>query len=118
LVSASIHDGTNSDVDGRNCEIRLGFLARCKALKRPVFGGVFIGFSKSLVFGFILATDGCCQGLRVEGGTAGVVRATIRAFVVFSLAILVADLFLTPFLLYAFLCDAALRKTPFVRCES
>src|SRR5271170_945972 len=64
-----------------------------RALKAPVVGDLVIGFSKPLVFGFILATVGCYQGLRVEGGTAGVGRATIMAFVVSSLAILVADLF-------------------------
>jgi ABC-type transporter Mla maintaining outer membrane lipid asymmetry permease subunit MlaE len=31
-----------------------------------------IGFSKTVVSGFILATVGCYQGLSVEGGTAGV----------------------------------------------
>jgi phospholipid/cholesterol/gamma-HCH transport system permease protein len=73
-----------------------------RALKALVFGDLFIGFSKPIVFGFIIATIGCYQGLRVEGGTAGVGRATIKAFVVSSLAVLVADLFLTRLLLYAF----------------
>lgn len=73
-----------------------------RAVKVLVFGDLVIGFSKPLVFGFILATVGCYQGLRVEGGTAGVGRATIMAFVVSSLAILVADLFLTRILLYTF----------------
>ncbi|MGA7914644.1 MAG: ABC transporter permease [Candidatus Acidiferrales bacterium] len=73
-----------------------------RAVKVLVFGDLVIGFSKPIVFGFILATVGCYQGLRVEGGTAGVGRATIMAFVVSSLAILVADLFLTRILLYTF----------------
>ncbi|MFY9802878.1 MAG: ABC transporter permease [Candidatus Acidiferrales bacterium] len=73
-----------------------------RAVKVLVFGDLVIGFSKPLVFGFILATVGCYQGLRVEGGTAGVGRATIMAFVISSLAILVADLFLTRLLLYTF----------------
>jgi phospholipid/cholesterol/gamma-HCH transport system permease protein len=73
-----------------------------RALKALAVGDLVIGFSKPLVFGFILATVGCYQGLRVEGGTAGVGRATIMAFVVSSLAILVADLFLTRLLLYTF----------------
>jgi phospholipid/cholesterol/gamma-HCH transport system permease protein len=73
-----------------------------RALKALVFGDLFIGFSKPVVFGFIIATIGCYQGLRVKGGTAGVGRATIKAFVVSSLAVLVADLFLTRLLLYAF----------------
>jgi phospholipid/cholesterol/gamma-HCH transport system permease protein len=73
-----------------------------RAIKALAGGDLVIGFSKPIVFGFILATVGCYQGLRVEGGTAGVGRATIMAFVVSSLAILVADLFLTRLLLYTF----------------
>jgi phospholipid/cholesterol/gamma-HCH transport system permease protein len=73
-----------------------------RAIKALVFGDLCIGFSKPIVFGFIIATVGCYQGFRVKGGTAGVGRATITAFVVSSVAVLVADLFLTRFLLYAF----------------
>ena len=73
-----------------------------RAVKALAGGDLVIGFSKPVVFGFILATVGCYHGLRVEGGTAGVGRATIMAFVVSSLAILVADLFLTRLLLYTF----------------
>ncbi len=73
-----------------------------RAIKALVLGDLVIGFSKPIVFGFIVATVGCYQGLRVEGGTAGVGRATIMAFVVSSLAVLIADLFLTRLLLYIF----------------
>jgi len=73
-----------------------------RAIKALEFGDLVIGFSKPIVFGFIIATIGCYQGFRVEGGTAGVGRATITAFVVSSLAVLVVDLFLTRFLLYVF----------------
>jgi len=73
-----------------------------RAIKALAFGDLFIGFSKPIVFGFIIATVGCYQGFRVEGGTAGVGRATITAFVVSSVAVLVADLFLTRLLLYVF----------------
>jgi ABC-type transporter Mla maintaining outer membrane lipid asymmetry permease subunit MlaE len=45
---------------------------------------------------------GCHEGFRVKGGTAGVGRATIAAFVVSSVVVLVVDLFVTRFLLYAF----------------
>jgi phospholipid/cholesterol/gamma-HCH transport system permease protein len=65
-------------------------------------GDLVIGFSKPIVFGFIIATVGCYQGLRVKGGTAGVGRATIMAFVISSVAILVTDLFMTRLLLYTF----------------
>jgi len=73
-----------------------------RAIKALVFGDLVIGFSKPIVFGFIVATVGCYQGLRVEGGSAGVGRSTIMAFVVSSLAVLIADLFLTRLLLYIF----------------
>jgi phospholipid/cholesterol/gamma-HCH transport system permease protein len=73
-----------------------------RAIKALAFGDLFIGFFKPLVFGFIIATVGCYQGLRVKGGTAAVGRATITAFVVASLAVLVTDLFITRLLLYVF----------------
>jgi phospholipid/cholesterol/gamma-HCH transport system permease protein len=73
-----------------------------RAINALVFGDLCIGFSKPIVFGFIIATVGCYQGFRVEGGTAGVGRATITAFVVSSVAVLVVDLFLTRLLLYMF----------------
>jgi phospholipid/cholesterol/gamma-HCH transport system permease protein len=73
-----------------------------RAIKALAVGDLVIGFSKPVVFGFLVASVGCYQGLRVKGGTAGVGRATIMAFVVASLAVLVADLFLTRFLLYCF----------------
>lgn len=73
-----------------------------RAIKALVPADLFIGFSKPLVFAFIIATMGCYQGFRVRGGTAGVGRATIMAFVISSVLVLVADLFMTRFLLYAF----------------
>jgi phospholipid/cholesterol/gamma-HCH transport system permease protein len=73
-----------------------------RAIRAISFGDIVIGFWKPVVFGFIVATVGCYRGLRVEGGTAGVGRATIMAFVDASLAVLIADLFLTRLLLYLF----------------
>jgi phospholipid/cholesterol/gamma-HCH transport system permease protein len=73
-----------------------------RAIKALVFGDLFIGFIKPIVFGFIVATLGCYHGLRVKGGTAGVGRATITAFVVSSVVVLVVDLFITRLLLYTF----------------
>jgi phospholipid/cholesterol/gamma-HCH transport system permease protein len=72
------------------------------AINVLVFGDLCIGFTKPIVFGFIIATVGCYQGFRVEGGTEGVGRATITAFVVGSVAVLVVDLFITRLLLYTF----------------
>jgi phospholipid/cholesterol/gamma-HCH transport system permease protein len=58
------------------------------------------GLSKSVVYGFILATVGCYQGLNVRGGTQGVGRATTQAVVVSSVMIIVADTFLTKLALF------------------
>jgi phospholipid/cholesterol/gamma-HCH transport system permease protein len=73
-----------------------------RAINALAMGDLWIGFTKPVVFAFILATVGCYQGLRVKGGTEGVGRATITAFVESSLIILVVDLFLTKLLLYIF----------------
>jgi phospholipid/cholesterol/gamma-HCH transport system permease protein len=64
------------------------------------FSDLMQGFTKSLVFGFILATVGCYQGLNVRGGTQGVGRATTQAVVVSSVMIIVADTFLTKLALF------------------
>jgi phospholipid/cholesterol/gamma-HCH transport system permease protein len=73
-----------------------------RAIHALVFGDLVLGFTKPLVFGFIISSVGCYQGFRVQGGTAGVGRATIMAFVVSSLVVLIADLFITKLLLYVF----------------
>jgi phospholipid/cholesterol/gamma-HCH transport system permease protein len=58
------------------------------------------GFTKPMVYGFILATVGCYKGLTVRGGTQGVGRATTQAVVVSSVMIIAADLFLTKLALF------------------
>jgi phospholipid/cholesterol/gamma-HCH transport system permease protein len=73
-----------------------------RAIDALAFGDLCIGFTKPIVFGFIISTVGCYQGFRVRGGTAGVGRATIAAFVEASVTVLVVDLFLTRLLLYTF----------------
>ncbi len=64
------------------------------------FSDLMQGFTKSLVFAFILASVGCYQGLNVRGGTQGVGRATTQAVVVSSVMIIIADTFLTKLALY------------------
>jgi len=59
------------------------------------FGDVFMGLTKPLFFGFIIATIGCYYGLSAKGGTQGVGRATTQAMVVASVLIVVVDFFLT-----------------------
>ncbi len=66
------------------------------------FGDVFMGLSKPVLFGFIIATIGCYYGLSAKGGTQGVGRATTQAVVAASVLILVSDLFLTKMLMAFF----------------
>ena len=71
-----------------------------RAIKALDFADLMQGFTKPMVYGFILATVGCYKGLTVRGGTQGVGRATTQAVVVASVLIIAADLFLTKLALY------------------
>jgi phospholipid/cholesterol/gamma-HCH transport system permease protein len=71
-----------------------------RAIDALDFADLMQGFSKPVVFGFILATVGCYKGLTVRGGTQGVGRATTQAVVVASVLIIAADTFLTKLMLY------------------
>jgi phospholipid/cholesterol/gamma-HCH transport system permease protein len=73
-----------------------------RAVDALAIGDVVQGLAKPFVFGLIIATVGCYQGLRVKGGTQGVGRATTTAVVVSSVFILVVDTFITKLLLYVF----------------
>ncbi|HEY6079577.1 MAG TPA: ABC transporter permease [Polyangiaceae bacterium] len=53
------------------------------------------GMLKTPVFGAIIALVGCHFGMTTRGGTAGVGNSTTRTVVVVSIAILIADFFLT-----------------------
>ena len=64
------------------------------------FSDLMQGLSKPLVFGLILSTVGCYQGLNVKGGTQGVGRATTQAVVTSSVFILISNFFLTKLMLY------------------
>jgi hypothetical protein len=62
------------------------------ALKlKDVYGGLL----KSLVFGTTIAAVSCAQGLRADGGPAGVGRATLRSVVISFILILVFGYLLT-----------------------
>jgi len=67
------------------------------ALQRSDMIGTLI---KPVVFGFIIAMTGCYVGLRAEGGTEGVGKATTQAVVSSSIFIIVADFFLNNLLIY------------------
>jgi phospholipid/cholesterol/gamma-HCH transport system permease protein len=71
-----------------------------RAIDALDFADLMQGFTKPVVFGFILATIGCYKGLTVRGGTQGVGRATTSAAVVGSVLIIVADAFLTKLALF------------------
>ena len=58
-------------------------------------GDFFAGVAKTPFFGFLIAIIGCHFGLRTTGGTEGVGIATTRTVVAVSIAILIADFFLT-----------------------
>jgi phospholipid/cholesterol/gamma-HCH transport system permease protein len=73
-----------------------------RAVNALALGDVVQGLAKPFVFGLIIATVGCYEGLRVKGGTQGVGRATTTAVVVSSVLILVVDTFITRLLLYIF----------------
>jgi phospholipid/cholesterol/gamma-HCH transport system permease protein len=64
------------------------------------FSDLMQGMAKPLVFGFILATVGCYEGLTVRGGTEGVGRATTQAVVTSSVIILTSDFFITKLSLF------------------
>jgi phospholipid/cholesterol/gamma-HCH transport system permease protein len=57
------------------------------------------GIGKTFVFGWIIAMVACFQAFETTGGTVGVGRATTRAVVTASIAVLVSDYFLTQALL-------------------
>lgn len=52
----------------------------------------YTGLIKSAVFGVLLGLIACTNGLRVEGGAAGVGRATTNTVVQTTVAIVIADL--------------------------
>jgi phospholipid/cholesterol/gamma-HCH transport system permease protein len=53
------------------------------------------GLIKSAVFGLLIAVIGCQKGFYTSGGAEGVGRSTTQAVVSASIAILIADFFLT-----------------------
>lgn len=65
------------------------------ALETVLLSDLLSGLAKTPIFGFIIAIVGCHFGLSTRGGTEGVGQSTTRTVVVVSIAILVADYFLT-----------------------
>jgi phospholipid/cholesterol/gamma-HCH transport system permease protein len=73
-----------------------------RAIDALQFGDLVQGMTKPLIFGLILSTVGCYQGLTVRGGAQGVGRATTSAVVVASVSVIAADFFLSRVLLFIF----------------
>jgi phospholipid/cholesterol/gamma-HCH transport system permease protein len=65
------------------------------ALTAVTMMDVVAGMAKTPFFGAIIALVGCHFGLTTTGGTAGVGYSTTRTVVTISIAILIADFFLT-----------------------
>jgi phospholipid/cholesterol/gamma-HCH transport system permease protein len=59
---------------------------------------IIIAMTKGLVFGMLIVTISCHQGLNASEGAVGVGRGTTRAMVFSSLAILIINFFLTLFM--------------------
>jgi len=60
---------------------------------------IWMGLIKPFVLGFLLVTIACHVGLRTRGGTQGVGRATTKAVVGGSVAVLAADFLVTKLLI-------------------
>lgn len=61
---------------------------------------VWMGLIKPFFLGFVVVSIGCHIGLNVRGGTQGVGRATTRAVVAASVAVLAVDFFVTKLLVF------------------
>lgn len=81
-------------VTGSQFNIPPTFFLR-SALDSVTMSDFLSGICKCPVFGAIIALVGCHFGLVTTGGTEGVGRSTTRTVVVVSIAILIADFFLT-----------------------
>jgi phospholipid/cholesterol/gamma-HCH transport system permease protein len=60
------------------------------------------GIGKSIFFAAIVTLIGCYNGLSTEGGTEGLGRATTETVVQVTMAVIIADFFLTKLLLFLF----------------
>jgi phospholipid/cholesterol/gamma-HCH transport system permease protein len=65
------------------------------AFERLVFGNMFIGLIKPLVFSLCIAFISCYKGFTSEGGTKGVGQATTNSVVLTSISILIVNFLIT-----------------------
>lgn len=69
------------------------YIAGLRFLFNPYY--IFVGLTKSLFFGMIVALMGYYQGIHSGSGAKGVGQATMKAVVASSVGILIADFFIT-----------------------
>jgi phospholipid/cholesterol/gamma-HCH transport system permease protein len=62
---------------------------------RMIFGNIFMGIIKPIVFAFVIAFISCYKGFTSEGGTKGVGRSTTDSVVLTSVSILIINFFMT-----------------------
>jgi phospholipid/cholesterol/gamma-HCH transport system permease protein len=85
------------------CSVQFGisrFEFYRSALETITLSDFFAGEAKTPVFGFLIAIVGCHFGLSTRGGTEGVGLSTTRTVVVVSIAILIADFFMTKLFIF------------------
>jgi phospholipid/cholesterol/gamma-HCH transport system permease protein len=66
-----------------------------KTFQYMEYDDLFSGLVKAAVFGLLIAVIGCQKGFFAKGGAEGVGRATTQAVVAASIAILIANFFIT-----------------------
>ncbi len=81
-----------------NTQLGVGFTVfRNDALMMLTMKDVFTGIFKAFVFGIIISTVGCTQGLLAKGGAIGVGYATRRAVVISYILIIISGYYITWF---------------------
>ncbi len=63
--------------------------------ERMVFGNIFVGLFKPVIFSLVIAFIACFKGFSAQGGTKGVGRATTDSVVMSSITILLVNFFIT-----------------------
>jgi len=63
---------------------------------------LFTGLFKAWIFGMVIALVSCYEGFNVEGGAAGVGKATMRSVVITFVLIIAADCFFTALFYFIF----------------
>src|SRR5271156_56616 len=81
-------------------------ISLAKFIHRGFAGTTFSDFiaptCRTAIFGLIIGTIGCFQGMRTQGGTAGVGLSATSSVVLSSLFVILADVFLVKFILVFF----------------